>query len=166
LIVVVVVIVLIAIPLVLAIMWLGILTDVIEEETEKVTIQMASPSLTQRMITDQVHWDADLEINKVTPDLALVTYSDIRVIVKDSSGSVLIPSTKPLADDPDDYDDGSDGTVDVQVWYDSITSTTIMFEGDSFYLTGLTDTDYEGALVEIWHNDRRIGSTTLPTNFP
>ena len=146
-------------------MWLGLLTSVIEEETDKITINMASPVVTQRTITDQIYWDADIEINKITPDLALASYTDIRVIVKASDGSVLIPSTKPLADDPSEYDDGSDGTVDVQVWYDNIISGTIMFEGDSFILTGITDA-YEGATVQIRHKDRQIGSTTLPTNFP
>jgi hypothetical protein len=160
---VIVVIVLIAIPLVIAIMWLGILTSVIEEETEKVTINMASPDVTQRTITDQVYWDAELVINKITPDLVLVSYTDVRVIVKSADGSVLITATEPLPDDSSDYDDGSDGTVDVQVWYDSF--TTIMVEGDSFKLTGMTDA-YEGATVQIMHNDRLIGSTILPTDFP
>lgn len=160
---VIVVIVLIAIPVILAIMWLGILTDVIEEETEKVTINLASPGMSQRTIIDQTYWDADMNINTVKPDLALVSYEDIRVIIKASDGSVLIPATEPLPDDPSDYDDGSDGTVDVEVWYDSY--TIIMVEGDSFILTGMTDA-YEGALVQIMHKDRLIGSTTLPTNFP
>jgi hypothetical protein len=163
LIIVVVVIVLIAIPIVLAIMWLGILTDVIEEETEKVTINLASPVVTTRPIMDVTYWDADLNINKVTPDLALVSYEDIRIIVKASDGSVLIPATEPLPDDSSDYDDGSDGTVDVEVWYESY--TIIMVAGDSFILTGMTDA-YEGATVQIMHKDRLIGSTTLPTNFP
>jgi hypothetical protein len=94
----------------------------------------------------------------------LASYTDIRVIVKASDGSVLIPATKPLANNPSNYDDGSDGSVDVQVWYVSITFGSIMFAGDSFILTGMTDA-YEGAMVQIMHKDRQIGSTTLPTDF-
>lgn len=162
----VVVIVLIAIPIILAIMWLGIFVSVIEEETEKVTLTLASPDVTQRMITDQTYWDAEIEINKVTPNLALITFSEVKVIVKSSDGSVLIPSTKPLYDEPSDYDDGLDGTVDVQVWYTATVPGSIVIAGDSFKLTGMTDTDYEGALVQITRDGKIIGSTTLPTNFP
>ncbi len=163
-IVVVVVIVLIAIPVILAIMWLGVFVSVIEEETEKVTFNMASPDVTERMIADQTYFDAELEINKVIPDLAIVTYTELRVIVKASDGSVLIQSTKPTLDDPSDYDDGLDGTVDVQVWYDSLTSGIITVAGDSFKLTGMTD-DYEGATVQITRDGRIVGSVVLPTDL-
>ncbi len=159
-------IVLVAIPLILAIMWLGILVDVIEEETENVTLNLASPVVTQRTIADQTYWDAEIEINKVTPNLALITFSEVRVIVKSSDGSVLIPSTEPLFDEPSDYDDGLDGTVDVQVWYKATVPGSIVIAGDSFLLTGMTDTDYQGALVQITRDGKIIGSTTLPTDFP
>ena len=160
-----VVILLIAIPAILAMMWLGAFVDVIEEETEKVTIQMASPDVTERMIADQTYWDAEIEINKVTPNLALITFSEVKVIVKSSDGSVLISSTEPLYDDPSDYDDGLDGTVDVQVWYKATIPGSIVVAGDSFKLTGMADTDYEGALVQITRDGKIIGSVTLPTDF-
>ncbi len=164
--VVLIVVLVIAIPAIFAVMWLGFSGMVVEpEEEERVTVNLASPELDQRTIGEEVHWDAELDVNKITPRHSVVAYEDVRVFIKSADGRVLLPSKRPLPDSPGDYDDGSTGPVKVQVWYQSIIDTGFMTETDTIKLTGFT-TEYEGAHIEITLDGERIASTVLPTDFP
>ena len=162
----VVVIMLIAVPALAAFMWLGIMSSTTETVHEEITLNIGIPSVVQRTISDEAYWDASLNINKLTPKDETVPWSDIRVVVKSALGSVLNAMTRPNADDPFEYDDGSDGSVDVQFWYDTtIPGNDFVMAGDTILITGMTD-DYEGATIEIFYLGEQIGDTTLQTNFP
>lgn len=163
--IVLIVVLVIAIPAIFAILWLGISGIIVEPDDQMVTVNLATPKLDQRIIGEEVHWDAELDVNKITPRHSVVAYEDVRVYIKSADGTVLLTSTRPLPDSPGDYDDGSSGSVKVQVWYQSIIDTGFMTETDTIILTGLT-TEYEGAHVEMTLDGVRIASTVLPTDFP
>lgn len=165
-IVVAVVVVLIAIPAVIALMWLGISGVVTEQEPHNLVLNLGSPTVTQRQIADEAYWDADYTIFRMTPRGELVEWSDVRIVIKANDGHLLDAETGPLPDDPDAYDDGADGSVNVQFWYETtIIDNHLMMEGDTLRITGMTY-EYEGAYVEVFYRGHQIGDSVLPTDFP
>jgi hypothetical protein len=134
---------------------------------EKTTVNLASPSVNTRDIANVTHWDTVININLVTPRDATVAWSDVVVMVRDADGQVLLQRTEALPDDPSSYDDAANGWVDVQVWYIDTDAVGVVGAGDAIKITGMDDR-YEGGYVEVVDADEveRIGSITLPTNFP
>jgi hypothetical protein len=164
-IVVIVVALVILVPAILAVAWMMLAGIPVDVDTDKTTVIIASPSVESRTIGEEVHWDVTLNIVKITPRDEAIAWGDVRIIVKSSAGSVLLPATRPSWDDPAEYDDGSDGTVDVEAWYVCTDSGPNMRAGDAIKLTGMT-LDYEGGNIEITQRGERIGSMFLPTDFP
>lgn len=146
--VVLIVVLVIAIPAIFAVMWLGISGMLVDTDDERTTLNLASPKMAPRTIGEEVHWDAELDVNKITPRGTVIAYEDVGIAIKAADGSILLSSTRPLPDSPGDYDNRSSGSVKVQVWYQSVIDTGFMTETDTIKLTGLTS-EYEGALVQV-----------------
>jgi hypothetical protein len=165
-IIVIVVVALILIPVVIAVAWFvfaGLFTTTEEQRT---TVNMASPEVFHRSIAGDSYWDVTIAVNRVTPRDSDVPWTDLRIVVKATDGHVLNLETRPQINDPSRYDDGSDGSVDVEFWYVEITQgDTDLSTADTIRMTGLSS-DYEGALVQLNLSDELIGSIVLPTNFP
>jgi hypothetical protein len=132
---------------------------------EHTKVNIAFPDVNSRDVGGSVHWDATLNINKVTPKDERIRWNQLRVVVKGADGSVLNPHSS-MDQDWGIYDDGSDGSVDVEFWFvETTTGDTFLSAGDAVRLTGLTEA-YEGAHVELHVAGERVASITLPTDFP
>ena len=149
----------VAITVVLAaVLWLMVSGMISTSEEDKITVNFASPTVQQktRVITC---WDATININKITPKEEKVLWTEVRILVKASGGSVL-NTTTALVSDATPYHNYT------EFWYVETTAgDDQMSAGDAIKVTGMSDL-YEGATVEITKAGERIGSTTLPTNFP
>jgi hypothetical protein len=153
-------------PFVVAIGWLAISGAVTSTEEQRLTVQLASPSVTQRMISDQPYWDTVLNINKVTPRDEDVLWVETTIAIKSNTGSILLPNMQLSHDNWGVYDDGSDGAVDVEVWFiETTTGDNRLSAGDAIKITGMT-TEFEGGLIQILRSGRMIGDILLPTDFP
>jgi hypothetical protein len=133
-----------------------------EEPKEPRSIDMDTPTVTQRTIGDGTFWDSTASVTVIDPPDAEVIWESVRVVVKDANTSVLMGKTSPEPNNPPMYDNGSDGKVDVQVWYIDIDGDGHMETGDRLKFTER----YEGAKVEIYYGQRQIGTFTLPEEFP
>lgn len=151
--------------LMVAIFWMGVLSVIDDLPDDRVTLNLASPSVETREITNITHWDAVVNINKITPSDSRVMWLSVLVIVKAADGSVLLTQTVPMPDSPASYDDATNGWVDVEIWYIDVGSDMFLDSGDAMKITGMDD-GYEGAWIEFTYLGNRIGSITLPTNFP
>jgi hypothetical protein len=155
----------IAIPALLTVTWFA-LSGGFEDgaAVEMTTVNLATPLIEARTIGEEFYYDAKLNINKITPRDEDVPWEGVSVTVKSSAGSVLLTDTRPSWNDPTEYDDASDGSVDVQVWYLCTDAGPNMREGDALKLTGMT-LDYEGGHIEVSLRGERIASGVLPTDF-
>ena len=162
--VVLVVVLIIAFSGVMTVIWLATSGPADDIAVEMTTVNLANPQVETRTVGEEVYYDATMNINKITPRGENVAWEDVRVIVISSDGSVLLTATQPSWHDPAEYDDGSDGSVDVQVWYVCSDAGPNMREGDALKLTGMT-LDYEGALIEVTLWGERIASVVLPTDL-
>lgn len=161
-----VVVLVIAVPFVAAIGWLAISGAVTSTEEQRLTVNLATPSVTHRLISDQHHWDTVLNINKATPRDEDVIWAEISIVVHHNDGSILLPSTQVSPDIGGVYDDGSDGSVDVEVWFVEITTgDNRLSAGDAIKITGMT-ADFEGGFIQILRSGRISGDSFLPTDFP
>ncbi len=164
-IVVVVVILVISAPFLVAMGWLFISGAVTSTEEQRLTVQLSSPSVTQRTISDQASWDTVLNINMVTPRDEDVLWAEVFVVLHSHDGGILLPSTL-VSPDIGVNDDGSDGAVDVEVWFIEITTgDNRLSAGDAIKITGMT-AEFEGGFVQILRSGRIIGDSLLPTDFP
>ncbi len=150
----------VAITVVLAaVLWLMVSGMLTTDENEKITVNLSSPSVAS-FTRGTACWDATMNINKITPKDEKVSWSEVKIIVKSSAGSVLQATTTPL------LDTGVYAAVATpQFWYVEATGDTKMSAGDGIKLTGMPQT-WEGAVVELTKGGERIASATLPTNFP
>ena len=161
----------VAITVVLAaVLWLMVSGMIQDPEDEKLTIQLSSPKVSQYERPVAVPpalptyvWDAVLNINKMTPKDEKVKWSEVRIAIKGSDGSILKQSEAPLEDGSATYDVAGI----VEFWYVDITLNDVKVgAGDSIKITGMSDTLYEGATVQLLKGGKIIGTTTLPTDFP
>jgi len=160
----------VAITVVLAaVLWLMVSGMLTSGDDEKITVNLASPSV-QSFDRDPgapvfTVWDATMNVNKITPKDEKVSWSEVKMIVKSSAGSVLQPSIG-LTQDTLTYDDIDGAVVDLEFWYvETTTGDTKMSAGDGIKITGMPQA-WEGAIVELLKGGERIASATLPTNFP
>jgi len=161
-----VVILVISVPIVVAMSWLFISGAVTSTEDERLTVQLSSPSVSQRMISDQAYWDTVLNINKVTPKDENVRWADVSIAIKTSDGGILLPNTPVSPDNRDFYDNDFDGSVDVEGWFVEITTgDDRLSAGDAIKITGMT-IEYEGGFVQVLRSGRIIADSRLPTDFP
>jgi hypothetical protein len=139
------------------------------EESDKTTVTLANPSV-QSMAAgvDRTTdcWDVTLNVQKITPKDVKVKWSELRVIVKSESGSVLDPSSPVAADTGAYTGDDLVSAVIQEFWYVEVTTGDDKLDaGDGVKITGM-DLTYEGASIEFTKGGERIASATLPTNFP
>jgi hypothetical protein len=155
---VVAIVIIILVPIVLvALGWLFVASQISDVDDERVTLNLASPDVMMRHIDGNPYWDAELEVNLLTPRDTVLSWASVMMVIKSSTGSVLLTSSPLLADHPPSYDDDTDGQVDVDNF--------VVNPGDEIKITGMTSA-YEGATVDITSFGERIGSITLPTDFP
>jgi hypothetical protein len=163
---VVAIVIIILVPIVLvALGWLFVASQISDVDDERVTLNLASPDVMMRHIDGNPYWDAELEVNLLTPRDTVLSWASVMMVIKSSTGSVLLTSSPLLADHPPSYDDDTDGQVDVETWYVDLLGNFVVNPGDEIKITGMTSA-YEGATVDITSFGERIGSITLPTDFP
>ena len=148
-----------------AVLW-TIIDDIPEDELHPGTIlNLAAPLVVRRDAGNETVWDVSITINRVTSDLGALSWAFVRITLMESSGTVLVADGTPLPDDPGAYDNGSDGDVDVELWYVDAASDGLIEEADGIKITGM-DRDYAGGRVVIGYTGDRIGMSVLPTLFP
>ncbi len=173
----------VAITVVLAaVLWLMVSGMITDTDEQKTTVNIASPNVstyTTEIDPDGTpdngdeYWiyDAVLNVNKITPKDDKVLWSDVRILIKGSDGSVLQAESSLTADNPATYDRAAAGGIDIEFWYvETSTGDTKMSAGDAIKITGMTDgsltlDDYQGATVILKKAGEQIGSITLPTDF-
>jgi hypothetical protein len=128
------------------------------------TVNLASPLVTTRAISNESRWDAVIIITDISPGEGKLDWIDTLIQIKYADGSVALDPTTPPLDGEQLYDDGSDGTITVEVWHIDTPPMNRANTGDSIKLTGL-DEGYQGATVLVFRGDERIGSTILPIDF-
>ena len=125
-----------------------------------ITLNLGVPNVSPRNTGTAMLHDAEMAINKVTPKDERPRWSDFTIVIKSSDGSVLLPVTS-LKEDTGIYGDS------VEVWYSDTTGgRDVANAGDGFVVSGMDAASYEGATVQILHNDKLAGSSVLPTDFP
>ena len=161
----VVIIVIVVIISLLYLDWLYVSGRLFSSEEEIVVIELLDPSMEQQSIGDETYWDVTCQVNRITPSDSKVSWESVRVgVFKGPYRDVLIVMTPFEPDDPSVYDDGTDGVVDVQLWYLDMDGDGFIDRSDRFKITGLTE-NFEGATIEIDVVGDNIGSFLLPTNF-
>jgi hypothetical protein len=126
------------------------------------TVKFADPQLESRIVGDDEHWDVVAPIKKLTPKGREVLWSEVKVIIYGINGSYYHEELGPEADDPSEYDDGADGTVDIEVWYVNGVGDPLHLEaGDGIKITGLTS-EFIGASVNLQVKGRSIGNFIVP----
>ncbi len=133
---------------------------------EELTFQIGSPEVSIRLSGEEVIWDGTLIINKVTPRDEKVDWTEVRVVVKSSDGSILNIASQPQPYDPSAITDGGISGTDVQFWFEDNDGDGKVDAGDIILVTGMNDDQYEGALVLMMKGGKIIGDTMLPTDFP
>jgi FlaG/FlaF family flagellin (archaellin) len=154
------IILMVAITIVLAaILWLMVSEMTAVDQDVNTTINLAYPQVSQKL-DNTTRWNVRIDINKITPDDVRVLWTEVKVIVKDYSGSVLDPATDVASDTGGPYSNST------SFWYVETTTGDIdVGAGDGILITGI-DSSYEAATVELVKAGERIASMTLPTNFP
>ena len=90
----------VAITVVLAaVLWLMVSGMLKTEESEKTTVNLASPQVSQST-TNTSRWDVRIDINKITPKDDKVQWTEVKILVKSSTGSVLQAATDVTASSP------------------------------------------------------------------
>jgi hypothetical protein len=119
----------------------------------------------QREIDGEIIWDVRFEIIDDTyPDIA--SYHEVLVVIEDGSGKELLRQKPLRLNDPSQYDDINNGTVDVEVWLAPSPKDEIyMNKGDWIIVTGLTK-EYQGATIHFFNHDDDIGEYTGKIDFP
>jgi hypothetical protein len=138
----------------------GCVTNDGNDDEQKLTLTMGTPSVAPRNDGSQTVWDAELAINKITPKDAEAKWATVSMVIKRHDGSVLLQVT------PVSTDSGMYGSA-VEVWYmDTTGGRNVADAGDKLKVTGMSDSEYEGATIQILHRGTLIGSSVMPTNFP
>ncbi len=158
----------VAITVVLAaVLWLMVSGMISTSDEERITVNLQSPDVqaaeaARYAAQGTVVYDATLNINKITPKEEKVLWTEVRIIVKGASGSVL-QSAAPLALDGSAAYSAANPVV-VEYWYVETTGDTKMGAGDGIKVTGMPDT-WEGATIELTKAGERIAEANLPTDF-
>ncbi len=130
------------------------------------TVQFASPKISIRTSGEDNVWDATIHINKLTPKDERIRWSEVRVVVKSSVGSILNEGSKLHRYDPSAITEGDIGSADVQFWFEDTKGDGVVGQGDFIMVTGMSAVQYERANVQITTGGQIIGDTSLPTVFP
>ena len=162
--VVIVVVVVFLVAMMFAIIWVGILGAIDDIPDERLTLNLAAPVVTQREISNVNIWDATINVNLVTPRDAMTLWAGVEVLIFSRNGMDLT-ETPLLPNDPSNYDDATNGWVDVEGWYIETSPDLFIDEGEAIKVTGMDDR-YESSTLEIIFMGDVIGTIRLPTDFP
>ncbi len=124
------------------------------------------PDDEKRIIDGDDYWDVTFEVTdyeKLDPTV----WSEMEIVVTSKSGNELFRTRTLKENDPSQYDDETNGTVDVEVWY--INGDTPlgggMDTGDILVFTGLTK-EFQGATLRIYHVTQQNGDRIADEKFP
>ncbi len=162
--IVIVVVVVLLVAMMFAIFWMGILGAMDDIPDERITLNLAAPVVTQRVITNVSIWDATVEVNLVTPRNTMTLWAGVEILIF-SRNDMDLMRTPLLPDDPSNYDDATNGWIDVEGWYIDTSTDLFIDEGDAIKVTGMDDR-YESSTLEIIFVGDVIGTIILPTDFP
>lgn len=122
-------------------------------------VALDTPEITRRDGLVGPVWDAAMPIVQRTPSSARARWADLQVVVRATSGSVLVVATTPVADTG--YYDTS-----AEVWYREAEGRADGADVGDVLLITTMDRSYEGAQVEVLHKGERVGSIPLLGPFP
>ena len=162
--IVIVVVVVLLVAMMFAIFWMGILGAMDDIPDERITLNLAAPVVTQRVITNVSIWDATVEVNLVTPRNTMTLWAGLEILIFSRNGMDLM-RTPLLPNDPSNYDDATNGWIDVEGWYIDTSTDLFIDEGDAIKVTGMDDR-YKRSTLEIISMGGVIGTIRLPTDFP
>ena len=156
----------VAITVVLAaVLWLMVSGMIGGQEEQKITVNLGSPSTPEKFTRTTACWDTSMNINRITPKDQKVLWSELKILIKGSTGSLLLTATTPTAD-PGAALYVAPLTVNgCYVYFVETGANTKLDAGDTVKIVSMS-TAYEGATVELTKAGNLIASATLPTNFP
>lgn len=128
------------------------------------SMSLLPPDVQDRQVVNETFWDATTTIGRTSGEYDDIPWSIARCVLTSSEGTIILWPTIPLPDNPSMYDDGSDGSVDIQAWYVDADGDGQIGPGDQLRLTGLTLAS-EGAVIEVRRTDWRVTSVELPATF-
>lgn len=128
------------------------------DENGPTTLTLSVPDMDKRPTNAGDVWDVTFDILKVTTDEADVRWVHMTVMIKDSSGSVLLQET-PLSKDSGFY-----GSA-VEAWYvDRGGDANAADEGDAIKITGMSRM-YQAGQVTVRYRGATAATATLPLIF-
>jgi len=145
--------------------FMGVLSLIDESPEEQNVINFQAPRVSQRQVSNVTVWDATLEVDRVTPRESGVWWDTLQLSVLSREGDVLFAYHNPAIDDPQSYDDATNGWVDVEAWYIDLENNTLLRQGDIIKITGM-DERYQGATIMIREKGTQTVTLQLPLNFP
>jgi hypothetical protein len=129
---------------------------------ETTSVELRNPVAKAKTVNGEDYWDVSVEISRITPKDERIYWHDLRVTVRSANDRMLLANALVQKDSPAEYDDGSDGWVDAQVWYVCTPPhNPYIPAGSSLQLTGLSK-DFEGGEVKVSRSGEEIGSFTIP----
>ncbi|MCK5251465.1 MAG: hypothetical protein KAQ96_00895, partial [Thermoplasmata archaeon] len=139
--------------------------DLPEDFTPKVDITFQDPAISVATFPSTVTWTYDLLVDAVGPNSTELAWYTLQLGIQDPDGNFLL-GPRPLLEDTGtpDYDDDSDGTVDVEFWYvetvseDGSTGPHTMDEGDGLRITGLSKA-FEGDVIVLFKGEDPVWSS-------
>jgi hypothetical protein len=128
------------------------------DENGPTTLSLSVPDMDKRPTNAGDVWDVTFDILKVTTDEADVRWVHMTVMIKDSSGSVLLQET-PLSKDSGFY-----GSA-VEAWYvERGGDANAADEGDAIKITGMSRM-YQVGQVTVRYRGATAATATLPLIF-
>ncbi len=158
----------ISVPIVIfvaiALVWaVGFWSPPMTSEEELTEVELRNPVSKAKFINGEDYWDLTVELSKIQPKDAKILWVEVRVRILSEGEHVLKPDTRVKPDDPAAYDDGSDGWVDVQVWYICTPAhDPHVHAGHIIKVTGISK-EFEGGTVVISKSGEQIGTLTIPS---
>ena len=122
------------------------------------------PIAESRVVAGDEYWDVLFKVTDYE-EMDPTLWSEFEVVVTSSSGKELFRTTTVNEDAPSKYDNGTDGTVDVEAWYIDTGSDSFMEKGDYLVFTGLTE-EFQGATLRIYHVTQQFGNRVADDKFP
>lgn len=89
----------VAITVVLAaVLWLMVSGMIGGQEEQKITVNLGSPSTPEKFTRTTACWDTSMNINRITPKDQKVLWTELKILIKGSTGSLLLSAISPLVD--------------------------------------------------------------------
>ena len=128
--------------------------------------EFGGPDVEERVIGGDDHWDVTFEVIDYE-EMDPTVWSEMEIVVTSESGNELLRTRTVKENDPSQYDNGTNGTVDVEVWYvnGDTRLTGGMDTGDLLVFTGLTK-EFQGATIRIFHTTQQFGDRIAEERFP